>query len=105
MQLLQGEQPGGNDRHNAPDKEVHMQTMNDEGDIQLVDDMELFSQHERDRYDDEREEGDELEYQTNDIEDSSRICLIPRRDGLFNIPTDDYYENKEPLSLQIKSKL
>ena len=77
--------------------------MNDEGDIQLVDDMQMFSHHESARYDEDRE-GDELEYQTNDIEDSSRIRLMPpHRDNTFHL--DDHYEEKEPLSLQIKSKL
>ena len=98
MQHLQEDnEPGRNQPGNAPDKDINMLTMNDEGDIQLVDDMQMFSHHESARYDEDRE-GDELEYQTNDIEDSSRIRLMPpHRDNTFHL--DDHYEEKEPLSL------
>ena len=90
--------------------EIHMQTMNDDGDIQLVDDIELFSPHEAidDRY--HGQDDDDYEYQTNDLEDSQRIRLIPNKnkqkvaDSALLGESQPLY-GREPLNLQIKSKL
>ena len=51
--------------------------MNDEGDIQLIDDMELFSMQESQRY--TRRE-DEAGSETDDLEDSARFHLMPNRE-------------------------
>lgn len=131
LQLIQPDSLSAKQKRskNAPggSSALHMQTMNDDGDIQLVDDIELFSPHEAiDRGDYDQDE--DLEYQTNDLEDSQRIRLIPSKNkqkaaydtellvhrdddeddeakiaGSANI--DVGYGEKEPLSLQIKSKL
>ena len=40
--------------------------------------MELFSQREMDRFN--NEDDDDYEFQTNDLEDSQRIRLMPRKE-------------------------
>ena len=58
-----------------------MQTMNDEGDIQLIDDMEMFSLHEEAlRYHD-KDDDDDDDKETNNFNDSQRIRLMPLRDA------------------------
>lgn len=55
-----------------------MQTMNDDGDIQLIDDMEMFSLHEEAlRF--HRDDDDDDDKETNNFEDSQRIRLMPLR--------------------------
>lgn len=65
-----------------------MRTMNDEGDIQLIE-MEMFSQNERDRYElDEEEDRQDGENKTLGLEDSQRIRLVPYQHNMYE--TDDF---------------
>lgn len=77
----------------------HMQTMNDEGDIQLIE-MEMFSQNERDRYELDEEDGPESTEKPFNLEDSQRIKLMPN----VRVHETDSFEPK-PVGLQIKSVL
>ena len=90
--------------------------MNDDGDIQLVDDMELFSQHEMDSY---RRDDNELSIQASykldqnetqqtidHRQDSQRFRLMPPpRKTVHFEDQKPIYQDSGPLSLQIKPKL
>ena len=62
--------------------------MNVEGDVELVDDMDMFS-HIVYQTGGQVNNNDDEDGQTHDLEDSQRLRLMPIKDGLLYLGDDD----------------